>query len=191
MKYKLLVILFFISCSSHQKKISKEELEILNLQSLREVRPFLASDEFHFMKCDEYTTYQFETDNHDNHEHWKKFAHLELRKKAIKDGVNILGLSHLTFGKIQKYSAKGYRCKNVVDAKEVDPIGMCAASAERVFNLSLKLEQYPRKVGEEVLKQKIRYFAITHYYKTYSVKDIKFSYTKQEYTAKAAFFRCL
>lgn len=186
--------LLLVGCSTGllKQEKSKKEIEKRQIETLRKVRPLLISDEFEFMKCEKLENSQVKLDslNSKEVEFWKRFGLLELREKALSISGNILALKHSSFGGIQQFHAVIYSCGNVKDSSEVGDVGMCKPSEERMFKISYANEK-ARNVGEELLRQKVRYHAISKYYKTFSLRDIKYSYTKKEFSGKAAFYKCL
>lgn len=190
---KLLALLLLISACSSQlinrpktkKEIEKRQIHILNV-----VRPLLVSDEFEFMKCKKLKDISVKKDEDQYTEFWKDFGHLELRELAAQDKANIVTLAYSKFGKIDNFTAELFLCNEVRDAKEVSDIGMCKPEKSRIFKIKYAKESL-RDVGREILRQKVRYYAITNHYKTFSFKDVKYSYTKKEFSAKASFYKCL
>ena len=189
---KLLLFVFILgSCSmgNNNKKLTKKELEIKQIEALQKIRPILKSDDFQFMKCDEIEKIFVEDEDESNIELWKNFGAIKLRMVAIEKESNYMTLSHQSFGKVQRYSATLYRCEDIKNASKVEDIGMCKASEQRVFTIKYSSDA-SRSVGEEIIKTKIRYHAIANHYKTYSVKDLKYSFTKKTFSANAGFYKC-
>jgi hypothetical protein len=193
MKLVLIGLLLF-GCSTEllKKEKSKKEIEKRQIETLIKVRPMLVSDNFEFMKCDKLKTVLIDDDSFSEPEieFWKRMGHLSLREKALQLEGNIISLKHSVFGKINKFEAVVFSCKETNDATEVGEVGMCKPSEQRMFKISYANER-ARDVGEELLRQKVRYYAISNHYKTFSFTDAKYSYTRKEFSAKAAFYKCL
>ena len=187
----VLLFIFIFSCTTQKtlKDLKGKELEKAKLEALRKVRPLLVSDEFQFMGCKEITKIQVQKDRGEDREIWKTMGDLKLRRLALLYGGNILRLSMNEIGNQDAFSAVVYKCDKVADATKVIEVGMCKASEQRLFVLKFNKEN-PREIGEEVLKQKVRYYAISNYYKSFSFKDLKYSYTQQEFRVKTSFYKC-
>ncbi len=188
----LFTIVAFISCASdtQKKKLSAKALVKKQLRALKTVRPLLNSDEFDYMKCQDVGYTEAEFVKQFDSKHNQIFGVMELRDAALEKEANIISLSHQIKNNRVLYKANLYRCQDVRDASFADEAGMCKASKEFIVRF-----RYPddntRAVGEETLRQMARYYAIEHFYKTFHVKKIKYSYTKKEFSAHASFYKCL
>jgi hypothetical protein len=190
----LLFIFILSSCTlgKGNKKLSKNEVIERQILSLQDVRPLLASDEFPFMKCEKIKSIQVEKKTSDisNLKLWQSIGHLELREQARQLESNIMSLKDFSFGEKHRFTADIYQCENTNSIHTADPVGMCKPSEERMFYLSYP-SSLPREVGEQILRQKVRYYGIEYYFKTYNIRDIHYSFTKKQFSAKAIFFKCL
>ena len=186
------LLLFGCSTGLLKQKKSKKEIERRQIETLNKVRPMLVSDDFAFMNCSEIKTIKFDDDSLSakDVQFWKRLGHLELREKALQLKGNVISLKQYTLGKINRFEAVVFSCGEISDASEVGEVGMCKPSEERVFRISYENER-ARDVGKEILRQKVRYHAISNHYKTFSFTDAKYSYTKKEFRVKAAFYKCL
>ncbi len=189
MKY-LSLILVFLSCTTMVKKeMTEEQKEALTIKRLKFIRPILKSDDFQFMKCEEVGEFEHKTDEDINEEFWKVFGTTELRNHELAAKANIMFLKHGKFGKIHSFKANYFKCNTVVNAKETGDVGMCKASKEKIFTIKLN-RQVSQDIAKELMKQKIRYYAINNYYKTYSFRNFKYSFTKKEYSAESSLYKC-
>lgn len=184
--------LIFTACSSTEKKVkTKKELELKQKKALKIARPVLDSDEFHYMGCKDLGEVEIKKDKIYNADFWKGFGIMDIRFKALELGANIMSLKQYEFGGVDKYTAKLYKCEKVTIATQVDKTGMCNSTEQKLFFINISLEDFSRKIGEEIVRTRIRYYAIQEHYKTYSIEEIKYSYTKKQYMAKASFYKCL
>ena len=186
-----LSFLILVGCSSTStsiEKTTKEKVEF-NRKLLEEVRPFLKSDELAYMKCENKGKISVEKQAHYNSELWKSLGDLELRKLAIEKNANIMSLSYGSFGDIERFFADLYLCKDVNTSKFVEIAGMCKPSEERMFKIKYDAKEL-RETGEDLIKAQIEYHAISNHYKTYHYHDIKYSYSKKEFSGKGIFFKC-
>lgn len=186
-----LLFVFFISCSSSQQKtvLSKDEQIDRQMNLLQSIRPLLKSDELTYMKCEKKGRIQVEKDKNVNSELWKYLGDLDLRELAIAKGANIMSLESSEFGNINRFFADVYFCTDAFEVKFVDIAGMCKESEQKIFSIKYDPDDL-REIGEEILKTKIRYYAIANNYKSFHFRDIKYSYTHKEFQGSAFFFRC-
>lgn len=190
MKYFILLLLF-ANCSSFnsvQKMSSDEKIEYYT-KLLSQMRPLLSSDDFHYMKCKSLGHVELEKNATYNDELWNYIGDLDLRVLSQEKEANIISLKSQQFGNVVKREAEAFNCKEYRDAKEVDDAGMCSSSEERLFVIKYNPQEL-RQLGEVIIKTKIKYYALEKYYKSYNIRDIKYSFTKKEYSAKAKFFKC-
>lgn len=166
----------------------KEEKDKIN--SLLSTRPLLSSDEFEFMKCSGEMHIDAELGADFNFKLWKGFGLLEFRKKSIENNKNIMLLDHQVIKGGYKLHATLYSCEDVGDSVLVENVGMCRPGESRIFKLKYSHDK-SRVIGEEIIKQKIRYYAISKHYMSYSIKNIKYSYTQNEFIGIASFFKCI
>ncbi len=187
-----ILIFFFLSCASSKvAELSQKERIKIQIKYIKTLRPILKSDEFAFMKCTELGRTNVDKPKDFDVDTWKGFGIIELREAGHKAGANILATNHLEVGSKNRFNGIYYRCENTNTINEVDgPIGMCGASEERIFSL-----KYPnddtREFGKEMLKQKIKYHGLSNHYISFSVVDMKYSFTRKEFQAKGYFFKCL
>lgn len=185
----LLLILVSCASSNQKKKLSQKEQDALYIKQLQQIRPLLVSDDFPYMGCEEVGKHQVIKTTQPDLEFWKSFGLLELREKGLAVEANLMALKHVEVEGKHQFNATFYECEKVSDVKLVDEIGMCKASQEKIFKLPYGLDE-SRAVGEEIISQVIRLHGIKNYYKTYSVDNVKYSYTKKELQASAKFFEC-
>ena len=185
-------LVFITSCSTDTTKQvkSQKEREKETLVALESVRPILASDEFQFMECEEKGKEVKRSEQKVNIDFWKVFDDIDLRKEAIKKKANMMSLKYQKEGEFNIFQATYYTCKKMNSAHEVMEVGMCKASEERIFTVRFE-QEFPIKIAEQIMRRRVQYYAIANYYKTYSIDKIKFSYTRNEYKAFAAFYKCL
>jgi len=192
-KNTLLMLMIILCACSHGKnstKISEKELIKKQKKYLKEIRPLLQSDEFHYMKCSDKGSFSIERNNSFDIDTWKSFGLMEIREEGLKRSANIMTLTHILFADKVKFMANYFSCENINRIGLVDgPVGMCGATEERLFNLKYPDDE-TRELGQEMIKQKIRYYGLTNHFTTYSFQDISYKFTKKEYEAKASFFRC-
>jgi hypothetical protein len=186
------LLLFGCSTGLLKQEKSKKEIERRQIETLKKVRPLLVSDDFAFMKCDEIKKIKIEDDSLSSKDvqFWKRLGHLKLREMAVQINGNVMSLNHTSFGKINRFEAVVFNCGEINNATEVGEVGMCKPTEERIFKINYENER-ARDVGEEILRQKVRYHAISNHFKTFSFSDAKYSYTKKEFRVKAAFYKCL
>jgi hypothetical protein len=179
------------ACSSFQnsEQLSKKELIEKQKKLLHEIRPLLKSDELPYMKCEKKGRVQSEQEGTTNLNLWKNLGPFELREKALKMDANIMSLEYAEFGKINRFFADLYKCAEVSTVKFVEIAGMCKVSEEKIFNIKYDPKEL-REIGEEIIKTIIRNYAIAHHFKTFHYRDIKYSYTKKEFSGKGSFFKC-
>ncbi len=189
---KLLIsLLILASCSNSiiQKKLTRKEQDAIYIKQLQKIRPLMVSDDFPYMGCEEKGSFEVMKDSQPDLEFWKTFGLLELREKGLAAKANIMALKYVEVGGKHKFSANYYSCTRVNDLKIVGEVGMCKPTEERVFKIKYGLDE-SRAVGEEIIRQVVRLYGIDKYYKTFSVGDIKYSYTNKELSTVAKFFEC-
>lgn len=185
MKTAIIALLISVlsSCSSSQNDLSKRKSYEIYLEKLNEIRPFVNSDVFEVMDCQdkkiESLDYNLEDEDF--------FKNETLIDNLSNNKLNVFYYEILK--KEKKINLEAYFCKNITDVKEVDPIGMCSPSLSRVISMN-----YPRtserKLGEGLITYKAKLMALRGAYKTFHIRDISYSYTRQKFTAKAYFFQC-
>ena len=187
----LILILILVSCASADKKknLTQKEQDAIYIKQLKKIRPLLVSDDFPYMECEERGSHQVIKKSQPDLEFWKNFGLLELREKGLEVEANIMALKYVEINGEHKFSANFYDCKKVSDVSQVDEVGMCKPTEERLFKLPYGLDE-SRAVGEEIITQVIRHHGILNYYKTYAVDEIKYSYSKKELKAAGKFFEC-
>ena len=191
---KRVFIIFFVLISSctnlkNKEQLSQDELNQLYLKAIENVRPILKSDEFRFMDCDEKKHLSLKKTRTADYKLWKVFGDLELRRQALEVGANILSLHHKETVDGDLFEAVAYSCSQINTTNEVVNVGMCKSSENKVFILDFDRELF-RELGEKILIEKIKYHAIANHYKSYFYKNLKYSYTKQEFRAEASFYKC-
>ncbi len=192
MKWPYLILFILMSCAGTgtQEELDKKAMIKRQLKALTAVRPLLKSDEFPYMKCRERGKLTAEINKELDSKHNQNFGVMELREMAMDKDANIMTLSYRTKGNRVIYQADIYECEQVRDATYVNVAGMCSASEEKTISFKYA-DDKPRVVGEEIIMQMARYYAIENYYKTFNLRKIKYSYTKKQFTAEASFYKCL
>ena len=182
----------FICCASEKvnNELSKDEIIKIRTKLINSIRPLLKSDELAYMKCERFDKVEFKSSSQEIDPVWNKIGPLALRKKIMSEEANIFTLEYNENAGLKRFFATPYKCEEVPDAKEVDLAGMCEASEQKIFFLNYDPEDI-REMGEIILKTMVRYYAIENYYKTFHIRDFKYSYTKQRFSAKGYFFKCL
>ena len=192
---KSIVLIVLVNCSSLEEKNTLSKKKMIEKQKLllSSIRPVLKSDELPFMKCKSLGRVQIEKDASKNLtknlELLKSMGDFELREKVVELGGNIVSLESSQFGDIIRFFADVYQCKEVSDAFFVEIAGMCKPSKQKLFKIKYDPEEL-RDIGEELLKTKIRYYAISNHYKTFHFRNIKYSYTKKEFEGEGFFYKC-
>ena len=181
-------ICIFISCS-HQTKDNKNLEEKVTVEALTQVRPFLKSDEFRFMNCELIKTVVDSEKYETQEDLWKVFGTLKLRKMALKEGANMMSLHQKDKGQSKQFTADLYSCEKINQIKKVSHIGMCSPTEEKVFTFKFERDKN-REIGKVYVEEMVKYYGLKNYFKSYSVNSIKYSYTNENYSAKASFFNC-
>lgn len=190
-RYLLVVPFIFFSCSGHiqTSTLSKKQKVKYYKSLLQKTRPLLNSDELPYMDCKKLSTAEVTKVAPYNDKLWSSLGDLDLRAKAVEVGANIMSLSVDEVENGHKLSADLYTCERVNQVSEVDIAGMCKSSEERVFRIKYDPQEL-REVGEEILKTKIEYYALSRHYRSFHYRDIKYRYSKKEFVGKAYFFKC-
>lgn len=190
MRFLLCIALLF-GCAGGKPKyeLSQKEMDQLKLKQLREIRPLLNSDDFPFMQCEAVGEGKVVKEQMPDREFWEQFGLFELRGEGLELGANIMRLKAMQLDGAHHFLAEFFRCERIQQLSPVEGVGMCKPSEQRLFRVKNNLEE-SRKVGQEIVKQKVRYYGLKKYYKTFSLADFQYSFTKKELEAQAKFFEC-